>query len=326
MIISSKAVGEKLISVIIPVYNAEKYIENCVSSILTQTYRNFELILVNDGSTDQSLKLCEELAARDSRIKVIDRENGGAGAARNSGLKVMKGEYVVFADSDDYVSESYLENLYLAAESGGFDIVQCNLQSSFQQGKKSGSVEYNQSDVSEITKVQALNYRLYKVSICSKIYSSHLFMDFEFREGIIYEDDASYYIFIDKAERIAILNETLYYYFMSDNSVMRNNKKDKSTEFIDIYEERLQYFKNKNDVALIEGTYDRYCLVLMLVYSNAVAYGNNQNDMAQFMSLFKKYYPEAMRAKEVSMKDKLMFSCFRLCPSFTGKMIARLRK
>lgn len=238
----------------------------------------------------------------------------------------MKGEYVVFADSDDYVSESYLENLYLAAESGGFDIVQCNLQSSFQQGKKSGSVEYNQSDVSEITKVQALNYRLYKVSICGKIYSAHLFMDFQFREGIIYEDDASYYILIDKAERIATLNETLYYYFMSDNSVMRNNKKDKSTEFIDIYEERLQYFKNKNDVALIEGTYDRYCLVLMLVYSNAVAYGNNQNDMAQFMSLFKKYYPEAMRAKEVSMKDKLMFSCFRLCPSFTGKMIARLRK
>lgn len=104
---------DDLISVIIPVYNAEKYIERCVKSIQNQTYTHFELILVNDGSTDNSLNLCEILASNDERIVVVNRDNGGASAARNTGLAHIRGNYVIFADSDDYVSPSYLENLYL---------------------------------------------------------------------------------------------------------------------------------------------------------------------------------------------------------------------
>ena len=86
-----------------------------------------------------------------------------------------------------------------------------------------------------------------------------------FEEGIIYEDDASYYIFIDRAQKLAKLNETLYFYYMSENSVMRNNKKDKSDAFINIYEERIKYFKENEEKELLEGSYDRFCLVLMLI-------------------------------------------------------------
>ena len=107
---------DDLISVIIPVYNAEKYIERCVKSIQNQTYTHFELILVNDGSTDNSLNLCEILASNDDRIVVVNRDNGGASAARNTGLAHIRGNYVIFADSDDYVSPSYIENLYFAAK------------------------------------------------------------------------------------------------------------------------------------------------------------------------------------------------------------------
>ena len=120
---------DELISVIVPVYNAEKYIEHCIQSLLEQTYKNFELILVNDGSKDRSLELCKAFAEKDRRVKVYDRQNGGASAARNTGLERMEGQYVVFVDSDDYVSKSYLENLYLAAKSSHYDIVQCNLES-----------------------------------------------------------------------------------------------------------------------------------------------------------------------------------------------------
>lgn len=316
---------DELISVIVPVYNAEKYIEHCIQSLLEQTYKNFELILVNDGSKDRSLELCKAFAEKDRRVKVYDRQNGGASAARNTGLERMEGQYVVFVDSDDYVSKSYLENLYLAAKSSHYDIVQCNLESTNGQLNSIDAIPFQLSDVTEITKVQALNERKYKVSVWGKIYCSHIFKDFRFQEGIIYEDDASYYIFVDRAEKLAVLNETLYFYYMSENSVMRNDKKDKSTAFVGIYEDRIQYFKQRNNQELLDGSYDRFCLVLMLNLAASFAHGNNVGDRIRLLALFKKYYPLAMRAKVIGLKDKMMFTTFRLAPHVVGWMIGKMR-
>lgn len=317
--------NEDLISMIVPVYNAEKYIRRCIESIQNQTYSNFELILVNDGSKDDSLSLCRKMAAEDGRIIVLDRPNGGASAARNTGLEKMKGQYVVFVDSDDFVSPSYLENLYRAAKQGNYDIVQCTFESTSEPDKMIDSVHYKEADVTEITKVQALNGRRYKVTVWGKIYASHIFEHFRFQEGIIYEDDASYYIFVDKAKKLAVLNETLYFYYMSDNSVMRNNQKDKSTAFMRIYEDRIQYFTERKDQELLEGTYDRFCLVLMLTISGSIVYGNNVADREQFLVMFKKYYLLTMKAKSVGVKDKAMFTCFRIAPHIIGHIIGRLR-
>lgn len=312
---------DDLISVIVPVYNAAAYIERCVKSIQNQTYTHFELILVNDGSTDNSLEICKTLASQDERIVVLDRPNGGASAARNTGLAHMRGQYIVFADSDDYVSPSYLENLHRAAEQGDYDIVQCNLESTFDMDKRLEKVLYRQTDVKEVTKKQALNERKYKVSVWGKIYCSHIFKDFRFQEGIIYEDDASYYIFVDRAHRLAVLDETLYYYYMSENSVMRNDKKDKSTAFIGIYEDRIRYFRERNNQELLDGSYDRFCLVLMLNLSASYAHGNNCGDRKQLWTLYKKYYHSTMQAKTIGMKDKLMFTCFRIAPHLVGRII-----
>lgn len=316
---------DELISVIVPVYNAEAYIERCVKSIQIQTYRNFELILINDGSSDNSLELCKMLAGQDTRIFVLDRPNGGASAARNMGLAHMHGQYVVFADSDDYVSPSYLENLYRAAKQGSYDIVQCNLENTTDMEKHLEMVAYRQTDAEEVTKIQALNERKYKVSVCGKIYCSRIFQDFRFREGVIYEDDASYYIFVDRARKLAVLNETLYFYYMSENSVMRNDKKDKSTAFIGIYEDRIRYFQERNDQQLLEGSYNRFCLVLMLSLSASYTLGNNRGDQGQLWMLYKKYYRLTMWAKTVGMKDKMMFTCFRMAPHLAGRAIGKIR-
>lgn len=317
---------DELISVIIPVYNAASYIGRCVKSIQNQTYTNFELILVNDGSTDNSLEICKTLASQDERIVVLNRPNGGASAARNMGLAHMSGQYIVFADSDDYVSPSYLENLYRAAKQGDYDIVQCNLESTFDMDKRLEKVLYRQTDVKEVTKKQALNERKYKVSVWGKIYCSHIFKDFRFQEGIIYEDDASYYIFVDRANRLAVLDETLYYYYMSENSVMRNDKKDKSTAFIGIYEDRIRYFRDRNNQELLDGSYARFCLVLMLSLSASYVHGNNCGDRKQLWILYKKYYHYTMQAKTIGMKDKLMFTCFRIAPHLIGRIMERMRK
>ena len=312
---------DELISVIVPVYNAAPYIERCVKSLQNQTYQNFEIILIDDGSKDNSLELCKALANEDDRIIVLNRPNGGASAARNMGLAYVRGQYVVFADSDDYVSPSYLENLYRAAQQGNYDIVQCNLESTFDTDKRMETVAYSQDDVNEVTKKQALNERKYKVSVWGKIYCSHIFKDFRFQEGIIYEDDASYYIFVDRANRLAVLNETLYYYYMSENSVMRNDKKDKSTAFIGIYEDRIRYFRERNNQELLDGSYDRFCLVLMLSLATSYAHGNNCGDRKQLWTLYKKYYHSTMQAKTIGMKDKLMFTCFRIAPHLVGRII-----
>ena len=315
-----------LISVIVPVYNAEAYIERCIESILNQSYEYFELILVNDGSVDNSLEICKEFASKDNRIVVLDRPNGGASAARNMGLSIMRGKYIVFVDSDDYVSPSYLENLYFAAKHGQYDIVQCNLERTKKLKKILKKVIYKQTDIKELTKEQALNERMYYVTIPGKIYSSNIFKDFKFKEGIIYEDDASYYIFIDRAQKLGKLNETLYFYYMSENSVMRNNKKDKSDAFINIYEERIKYFKENGEKELLEGSYDRFCLVLMLNLLYSYKYANNVKDRKKWITLFNRYYPLVIKSHSVFLKDKVMFSIFKISPKLVVNLIVKLRK
>lgn len=305
---------EELISVIVPVYNTEQYLERCIDSILRQSYRNFELILIDDGSTDGSRALCEQAQSADSRIVLLTQENSGASAARNAGLRAAKGQYIVFVDSDDFVASSYLADLHAAAKSRDFDIVQCSLVHTNEKTLNALQIPARKT-AREITKEQALNRRLYKVSVCGKIYSAALLNGFQFREGNIYEDDASYYVFIANASRIALLDEPLYYYYMSENSVMRNDKADKSLVFLDIYQERIDFFKKREEPMFVEGTYGRLCLVLMAFIARSKSQGTNKGDIKALTQQFNHYYRLTMRSRYVSIKDKLMFTMFRIMPN-----------
>ena len=119
---------EQLVSIIVPIYNVEKYIKECIDSIINQTYKNLEIILVDDGSPDCCPKICDEYSKKDKRIKVIHKENGGLSSARNAGLDVAKGEYVSFIDSDDVVDEKFIETLYNLCIENNCDISECNFQ------------------------------------------------------------------------------------------------------------------------------------------------------------------------------------------------------
>ena len=114
---------DKLISIIVPVYNVEKYVAECIESIIKQTYQNLEILLIDDGSTDNSGKICDKYAEKDKRIKIIHKENGGVSSARNLGLDLAQGEYIAFIDSDDFVSNKYIESLYSAIEHKDAEIV-----------------------------------------------------------------------------------------------------------------------------------------------------------------------------------------------------------
>lgn len=316
---------EDLISVIIPVYNAEHHLKKCVDSFINQSYSNFELILVNDGSKDNSLEICKSCSLNDSRIITLNKSNGGASSARNFGLDHMHGDYVIFADSDDFVSPDYLNNLYLAIKKGSFDIVQCGHQEVNDITFTAPCVSYSDLDLKEVPIVQALNCRKYKVCVWGKIYSKYLFANFRFKEGIIYEDDASYYQIAYLANKLGILDETLYFYYMSDNSVMRGDKarkRDKEKYFTDIYEERIAFFSEKNEDELVFGSYLRYCLVLIFYYANHM----NTDNIDHYLELFRVNYKSALHLGRPTFFEGLLFSLFNFAPKPVGLIISLIRK
>ena len=312
-----------LISIVIPVYNAAQYLKRCLTSIMEQTYLNYEVILVNDGSEDNSLDICNDFAQNDNRIKVYSKENGGASSARNYGLKHCSGEYLVFVDSDDWVEPNYLNNLYQAAQIGDFDIVQCNFITVKSTDLKiEEDTRFTEEKVCEISKDEALNKRLYTVVVWGKIYKRYLFNDFKFINITMYEDDASYYIFIDRSEKIGLLNQQLYYYYLSNNSIMRNNK-GVNLEFIEIYLDRIRYFKERQNKVLLDGSYDRFCLVLLLTF--AYLERRYTYEKKKLWDLYKEYYLFVKKSPNIVFKDKLMFSIFRYLPRLSSAFIKRIR-
>ncbi len=194
---------------IVPVYNVEKYVLECVASLTEQTFHDFEIILVNDGSTDNCPALCEQLAREHENVRVIHRENGGLSAARNTGIDHTRGEWLTFADSDDAVAPEMLERLVSLAKEHNAQIASISFE-----GKENG--------VHVFSPCEALLHLLkedstFTTSACGKLFHHSLFADIQFPEGLIYEDFYTVPRLIDKAGKIAHSDEALYHY-RTDNS------------------------------------------------------------------------------------------------------------
>lgn len=212
-----------LISVIVPIYKVEKYLERCIESIRKQTYSNLEIILIDDGSPDNCGKICEEYAQKDSRIKVIHKKNGGLSDARNVGLDVMQGEYVTCIDSDDFVSKYFIENLWIAMEEN-----ECSISSSwfveyFDGDTIAKPCKLKLADVEVVNKEEFYEKLLYQdgveVSAWGKLYKSDLFEEVRYPVGKLYEDIPTTYLLIEKVEKVAVIPNVDYYYFQRNNSI-----------------------------------------------------------------------------------------------------------
>lgn len=211
------------IAIIVPVYNAENYIRRCMDSVLCQTYQDFEIILVNDGSTDASLALCQEYSKNDARVTVLDKPNGGAASARNMGLDWVYAnsscEWLCFIDIDDYIHERYLEILITAAEKEQTAISMCSYEVTLQD-----RVECCLDSV-QISAIAAENLWCERQINCtvpfSKLFKIELFRDIRYPEGIIHEDEFTLYRVLFQCEKIAFVDLPLYGYFQTETSVMR---------------------------------------------------------------------------------------------------------
>lgn len=210
----------KLISVIIPIYNVEAYLERCIDSVLSQTYTNLEIWLVDDGSPDRCGEICDEYALKDSRIKVIHKPNGGLSDARNVALDKMRGEWVVFIDSDDYVAPNHIEKLLDLTQKHNAEIAIHSL-SRFTEKDPPKPLEEAQSKVYNSQRaLETLFYQKdFDNAACGKIYHSSLFKEIRYPKGLLYEDLATTYRLIQKAQYVAFSPSESYFYFTRHDSI-----------------------------------------------------------------------------------------------------------
>lgn len=238
------------VSVIVPIYNVKDYLERCVESILLQTEQNIRIILVDDGSTDGSQFVCDDLSKKDERITVLHKENGGLSSARNLGLQFAKGEFVCFIDSDDVVSKYYVEHLLYLNEKYGCDIsvgeYTCFYDIAPNFNNNSANIEILDGKQA-IRKLFGDSYVNATIA-CNKLYKRSLFDDLKYPEGLINEDEALAYKLYYKANKVAFSTNVLYGYYTRANSITQSRFSERNFDFLKIAWERCIFFKeNKED-------------------------------------------------------------------------------
>lgn len=212
-----------LISVIVPVYNVEQYLKKCLDSVISQTYTNLEIILVDDGSTDLGGKICDEYASKDDRITVIHKANGGLGFARNSGLEICSGEYIMFVDSDDWLSADAVQVLYDCIVADGSDLAIGKHIETHEDGNTSEVWRIKESKLLKRTDVLRQLYpkNILPVAAWGKLYKRGIFDNIRYTSVCIAEDLFLFPYIIEQCNKVSVSTEIIYYYYQRPNSLIR---------------------------------------------------------------------------------------------------------
>ena len=232
-----------MISVIVPVYNVEKYLERCVKSIAAQTYKDLEILLIDDGSTDKSGKMCDDFQQTDSRIKAFHKQNGGLSDARNYGIEHSAGEIISFVDSDDYIDEKMLETLHRLITENDADLAVCSAMDVF-EGKEVTQVkeikEFN------LNKVESYKYMLRGDGIpsaCNKLYKRQTVGNVRFPVGKLYEDGFFTPQILKRVEKTAVTSKPMYYYFRRADSITTKPFRKGDLDVIEAYDKCVKQVK-----------------------------------------------------------------------------------
>lgn len=238
---------DKKISVIVPIYKVEDYLDRCVETIVNQTYSNLEIILVDDGSPDNCPKMCDNWAQKDNRIKVIHKTNGGLSDARNAGLEIATGELIAFIDSDDWVSLHMFEDLLKAMDETNADVIECNYKYVY-EGDEVADISYDEQSICAYNAEQALkellSERKLKNVVWNKLYTKEIIGDIRFEVGKIHEDVFFTYQILGKAKCVAKLEEELYYYLQRNDSIMGVQFSLKNLSSLEAKSNMVNYFRS----------------------------------------------------------------------------------
>lgn len=249
-----------LVTVIIPIYNVEDYLDKCLESVVSQTYSNLEIVLINDGSTDGSNDIIKRWRKKDQRIVAIYQKNQGLSAARNTGLNIAKGDWIAFVDSDDFVSENYIQEMIQAAVDNTADLVICQINKTI--GNSISSVTSSQKGIYNSQEFWKLFFEKKSddalVVAWNKLYSKEIFNNLRYKRGIINEDEQILYSVIKKCKKIIILPQALYFYRLGrEDSIM--TKVNKTTairkKYYRILLERADNFYKNDQLTYAMFTY-----------------------------------------------------------------------
>lgn len=264
---------EDLVSIVVPVYNVEKYLKKSIESILNQTYKNIEILLVDDGSTDSSGKICDSFSKVDPRIRVFHKANGGLSDARNFGIEQMRGQYVAFIDSDDYISNDFVWKLYSSIKNNDSEVSICSFSLVDEKGEKikdelldSGEVCLPGKQILEKV-LTADGYRY--VVAWNKLYRSTLFEKFQFKIGKLYEDEFLNYPLFWECQKVSIVEEPLYLYVQREGSIVQSNMTLEKIKMKDeMHTSRIEFYSDKGHSFLHEKACQQYCNWIVTTTTN----------------------------------------------------------
>lgn len=318
---------KELISVIVPVYNVEKYLEKCVDSIVNQTYKNLEIILVDDGATDNSGKICDELVELDNRIKVYHKKNGGLSDARNYGVERATGDYIGFVDSDDYIDAEMYEKLYEAIKKENVDVAECNLKIVYPEktdlftDQKYYQICNKQEYLEEYLKIEKIFgsacVRLTKVDIAKKL---------KFPVGKLYEDTYYAYDLIGIVDKYVIVDNPYYNYLMRENSITNAKFNPRIFDLIEIVE---KFHTNvyKNYPSLKEAADCRKMYAYFSVLNSILLEEDFKNNSfyKQIIDYFKEEYTKLLRNKYITRNRKLSVLLIKFSINLYRKVLLRYK-
>lgn len=281
-----------MVSVIIPIYNIKDYMADSVRSVMLQTYKDIEIILVDDGSTDESPAICDEYMAKDSRIRVVHKKNGGLSSARNAGIDIAKGDYLIFLDSDDYLALNTIEYISNIQKKTDADIVQygyIETEQRYHEEYITGSGKYEL-----VTDKKRFYEKLYEIggeaaSACTKLYKRELFDDLRFKEGILHEDEYMITRMLTSVNTIVYITEKLYYYVMRGGSIIHSGFNMKKLDFFLVGEDRIQALKKLEYNELLKQEYERQFSSLMNYYCTA-AFRKSEDGCKAILKLIRDFY------------------------------------
>lgn len=294
-----------LISVIIPIYNVEKYLARCVDSIVNQTYKNLEIILVDDGSPDRCPQMCDDYAEKDSRIKVVHKKNGGLSDARNAGIAVAKGEYISFIDSDDYVSDDFFECLLDVMNKENSDIAECSVVKLYEDNRFdefSDDLSVKTYDTQDAMSALIAENPFHQ-HVWNKLYKTELVKDIPYAVGKLNEDEFWTYQVFGRADKVSKLNKTMYYYFQRNSSIMGVGYNIRRLDALEGKANRQKYIENNFPELSTQAKIDLYGSC-MFAYQSVLKFMSGA-DKKKALSIIKKYKNNCnLSFDEIKLADK----------------------
>lgn len=297
-----------MVSVIIPAYNAEKFIDRCLQSVINQTYRDLQIIIVNDGSTDNTLSILKKYEKQDSRIILVDQENAGVSSARNNGLKMAMGDYISFVDADDWMSLNMIERLLIAFEqSENVDIVlaEFDFVESESEATENGKVEYeiwNQYD----QRVEFLNNKRLTGMLWNKLFKADSIVNLIFDEDISYGEDGKFvWSFFDNSNCMVVTNEKLYHHVIENSSVTYTAFSDIKYGAVYVWEYIVDDVKVRFPELLAKANERITSVAVYALYEIRSSKYDNEENIKNLKRITKSNYWPFVKSKTISNKMKL---------------------